>query len=177
MKKIIFIFSILMLFSNTQANDNYIISQKAYIKIMPNFQMWSIEGNYDISETSFPIMVYYPISRKFNLSLRGNQANIAGDVNTLSGFTDTQLSCSYHLKSAHLVFNVGLNLPSGKKELTDTEFQTSSQITYSYLNFKVPGFGQGFNVSPGISWALPFTDNLVFGLGATYQYKGGFKPK
>ena len=176
MKKVIFIFTILMLFSNTQANDNYIISQKAYIKIMPNFQMWSIEGNYDISETSFPIMVYYPISRKFNLSLRGNQANIAGDVNTLSGLTDTQLSCSYHLETAHLVFNVGLNLPSGKKELTVTEFQTSSQIAYSYFNFKVPGFGQGFNVSPGISWALPFTDNFVFGLGATYQYKGGFKP-
>ena len=165
-----------MLFSNTQANDNYIISQKGYIKIMPSFQMWSIEGNYDISETSFPITVYYPISRKVNLSLRGNQANIAGDVNTLSGLTDTQLSCSYHLESAHLVFNVGLNLPSGKKELTVTEFQTSSQIAYSYFNFKVPGFGQGFNVSPGISWAFPFTDNFVFGLGANFQYKSGFKP-
>ena len=98
MKNLIFLFSILILFSNSLANDNYIISQKGYIKIMPNFQMWSIEGNYDISETSFPIMVYYPISRKFNLSLRGNQANIAGDVNTLSGLTDTQLSCSYHLE-------------------------------------------------------------------------------
>ncbi len=165
-----------MLFSNIKANDNYIIGQKGYIKIMPNFQMWSIDGNYDISETSFPIMVYYPISRKFNLSLRGNQANIAGDVNTLSGLSDTQLSCSYHLESAHLVFNVGLNLPSGKKELTDDEFSTSSQIAYSYFNFQVPGFGQGFNVSPGISWAAPISDKLVLGLGATYQLKGGFKP-
>ena len=153
MKKILLLFISFISTATFAGNDNYIISQKGYIKLMPNFQMWSIESNYDISEISFPIMVYFPISRKFNLSLRSNQANIAGDVNTLSGLADTQLSCSYHLENAHLVFNVGLNLPSGKKELTVTEFQTSSQIAYSYFNFKVPGFGQGFNVSPGISWA------------------------
>ena len=187
MKKFIFIFSILLLFTNTQANDNYIIGQKGYIKIMPVFQQWSIESNYEISEVSFPTMIYYPVNRALSLSIRGNQASIihvydnnlpivGGEKNALSGLTDAQLSASYHLENANLVFNLGLNLPSGKKELTANEFSTSSQIAYSYFNFQVPGFGQGLNVSPGISWAAPVSDNLVLGLGATYQLKGGFKP-
>ena len=165
-----------MSFSNTQANDNYIVGQKGYLKIMPVYQQWSIESNYDISEISFPTMVYYPVNRQFSLSLRGNQAIIGGDVNELSGLTDTQLSGSYHLENANLVINLGLNVPSGKKELTVNEFLTSSQIAFSYFNFQVPGFGQGFNISPGVSWAAPVSDNLVLGLGATYQLKGGFKP-
>ena len=176
MKKLVFLFSILCLFSNTRANDNYIVSQKAYIKIIPVFQQWSIQSNYNISEVSFPTMAYYPVNRQLSLSVRGNQAIIGGDVNGLSGLTDTQLSGSYHLENLNLVFNLGFNLPSGKKELSATEFQTSSQIAYSYFNFQVPGFGQGLNISPGISWAAPVSDNLVFGLGATYQYKSGFKP-
>ena len=176
MKKYVLLFTLLLLFTNTQANDNYIIGQKAYIKIMPVFQQWSIESNYDISEISFPTMVYYPVNRALSLSLRGNHANVGGDANTLSGLTDAQLSGSYHLENANLVLNVGLNVPSGKKELTANEFSTSSQIAYSYFNFQVPGFGQGLNISPGISWAAPVSDNLVLGLGATYQLKGGFKP-
>ena len=176
MKKLIFIFLLFILFSTIHANDNYIVGQKGYLKIMPVYQQWSIESNYDITEISFPTMVYYPVNRQFSLSLRGNQAIIGGDVNELTGLTDTQLSGSYHLENANLVFNLGLNLPSGKKELTVTEFQTSSQIAYSYFNFQVPGFGQGLNVSPGISWAAPVSGDLVLGLGATYQYKGGFKP-
>ena len=176
MKKVLFLITGLILFSNTFANDNYVVSQQAYIKILPVFQRWSIESNYAITEISFPTLFYYPVSRALSLSLRGNQATVAGDVNSLSGLTDTQLSCSYHIENANLVFNLGLNLPSGKKELTANEFSTSAQIAYRYFNFKVPGFGQGFNISPGISWAAPVSDNLVFGLGATYQKKGGFRP-
>ncbi len=176
MKKLIFLFYLIIIASAIYAADNYLIGQKGYFIIAPVFQQWSIQSNFAISELSFPVTVYYPVSRQLSFSLRSNQANVGGDVNKLSGFADTQWNSSYHLEKANLVFTVGLNLPSGKKELSLTEFATSSQIAYTYYNFLVPGFGQGFNVSPGLSWAAPISDNLVLGLGATYQLKGSFKP-
>jgi hypothetical protein len=49
-------------------------------------------------------------------------------------------------------------------------------LSANIFNFQVPNFGQGFNISPGLTWAAPVRDNFVLGLGASYQYKGSFKP-
>lgn len=157
-------------------NENYVISQKGFLQITPVYQSWTFESDYTLSETTLPLMVYFPINRQASLSLRSNQATVGGDANQLSGLTDTQLQASYYLENMNLVLTMGLNIPSGKKELSTEEFQTSALISYTYLNFRVPNFGQGFNISPGISWAAPVSDKLVIGVGATYQLKGGFNP-
>ncbi|NOZ61127.1 MAG: hypothetical protein GXO74_05555 [Calditrichaeota bacterium] len=178
MKKIAFFLIISALFGSLYGagNDNYVISQKGFLQIAPVFQSWSFESNYTVSETTLPLSVYFPVNRQLSLSLRSNQATVGGDVNQLSGLTDTQLQASYHLENMNLVLTLGMNIPSGKKELTTAEFQTSALISYTYLNFRVPNLGQGFNLSPGFSWAAPLGDKFVLGLGATYQLKGGFNP-
>ncbi|HDQ00763.1 MAG TPA: hypothetical protein ENN22_16495 [bacterium] len=174
------IFSYLVLIASVTAlfaqNNGYIISQKAYIHFSPTFQSWSTNSRFNIHETSLSLAAYYPINRTTSLSLTGNQAQIAGDVDKMSGFTDSQLQLSHHLVNANLVLSLGVNLPSGKKEFNEQEFRTSSQISYSFYNFKVPGFGQGLNLSPGLSWAAPLNDKIAVGFGVTYQYKGDFKP-
>ena len=177
MKRFLIMIMIILIFVPVYAGENpYIISQSYFIKMMPVYQQWSGSNNSSISEFSIPLFVYLPVGRQLGITFRGNQANISGDVPTLNGLTDTQLAVSYHLESMNLVFNTGLNLPSGKKELTVNEFQTSALLSLNHFNFAVPNFGQGLNVSSGLSWALPLRDNFVVGLGASYQYKGQFKP-
>ncbi len=156
--------------------DAYIISQQRTVSILPVFQSWQIEGPFQINEFSIPIAVYYPVNRSLSFYLKGNQANISGDVAQLSGITDTQLSCNYHHEASNLVFSLGLNLPSGMVELTSGQFLTSAYLSYNYFNFQVPSFGQGFNVCPGVTWAKSLSDNFVLGLGVAYQFKGQFKP-
>lgn len=167
---------IILIFANfVVGEDAYIISQSGFLKIMPLYQTWKIADNFTVSETSFPLFIYYPVTRQMSISLQGNQANVAGDVAAMNGITDLQLAVNYQWQE-NLVFNVGLNVPSGKNELTTPEFQTSALLSLNHFAFQVPNFGQGFNASPGLTWALPLGEKAVFGLGASYQYKGKFKP-
>ena len=76
-----------------------------------------------------------------------------------------------------VVLSLGANLPSGKRELTPDEFVTSIFLSQHFYNFRVAGFGQGFNLSPGIVVAFPVSETVVFGVGASYQLKGGYKPQ
>ncbi|MDZ7319780.1 MAG: hypothetical protein ONB11_11525, partial [candidate division KSB1 bacterium] len=151
-------------------------SQQGTVNVLPTYQSWQIEGPFQINEFSVPIAVYYPVNRNLSFYLKGNQANISGDVEQLSGITDTQLACNYHHEASNLVFSLGMNLPSGMVELSSGQFMTSAYLSYNYFNFQVPSFGQGFNVCPGITWAKPLSDNFVLGLGASYQFKGKFRP-
>ncbi|MFQ5770316.1 MAG: hypothetical protein ACE5HX_07255 [bacterium] len=111
------------------------------------------------------------------MSVHGNQASARGDhLETLNGLTDTQLGFNYYLENANVVLNLGLNLPTGKNKLSLTEFETSSLISNNIFNLQIPNFGQGLNVTSGLTWALPVSEVLVLGVGASYQYKRGFKP-
>ena len=174
----IILFLILLTGASVFADDDiFIISQKGFVKILPIYQSWAVDDSNKFSEFSIPMLAYLPFGNNFGLSLRASQATTNGDyVQDLSGITDTQLACSYYLNWANMVINLGVNIPSGKKELTYKEFNTSYLLSLNHFNFQVPNFGQGFNFSPGLSWAAPLGDNSVFGLGAAYQYKGKFKP-
>ncbi|MDZ7341559.1 MAG: hypothetical protein ONB27_09405 [candidate division KSB1 bacterium] len=161
------------------AADQYIISQQRYLKILPLYQSWAIGKGptYSYSEFSVPIAVYIPLNRNMSINLLASQATADGDgLEKLTGISDTQVSIAYYLESYHLIFNCGINVPSGKKELELDEFGTSALLSLSYFNFQVPNFGQGMNISPGVSWALPVNDKLVLGAAASYQIKGKYKP-
>ncbi|MCI0495807.1 hypothetical protein L0Z72_12450 [candidate division KSB1 bacterium] len=176
MKYIFSALFIILIFANLVAGDDgYIISQTGFLKIMPLYQSWKIGDNFSVSEVSIPLFLYYPLNRQMSLSLQGSQASVSGDMPGLNGITDVQLAFNYQWQE-NLVFNVGFNVPSGKKELSMSEFQTSALLSLNHFTFQVPNFGQGFNASPGLTWALPLGEKAVFGLGASYQYKGKFKP-
>ncbi len=155
--------------------DAYIINQQGSITIMPYYQRWSVRDNFDFSEFSTSVSLYVPAGREWSLLLRGLPASVNGDVTRLSAFTDTQLGLSYHVENPDIVFTLGVNLPTGKKELTQDEFGTSIILSNSVFNLQVPNFGQGLNISPGLVYATPLSDDLVLGLGISYQYKGSYK--
>ncbi len=157
-------------------SDAYIINQQGSFTLMPLYQRWSLKDGSHLSESSAAFSLYYPLGREWSASLRGAPAGVDGGPATLNGFADAQIAFTYHIERPDIVFTLGVNLPTGKKELTQEEFQTSMLLSNSILNFQTPNFGQGLNVNPGFIWAIPLSEDFVFGLGATYQYKGKFKP-
>jgi hypothetical protein len=168
-----------LLFISTEAfsqSDAYIIGQQASLSIAPLYQSWSLKNDKDFAELGSTVFLYYPVGREWSFSLRAAPASASGDVTSLGGFTDTQIGLAYHIEKPDIVFTARVGLPTGKKELTQDEFETSILLSNSIFNLQAPNFGQGLNVNPGVVWAFPVSEDVVLGLGATYQYRGKFKP-
>jgi hypothetical protein len=162
--------------SQAQSDSYYIISRQGSVAIQPLYQSWSVKDGMKFSELGTTLSVYFPVSRSMNFSVRGGQVNAAGDVAKVNGATDFQLGGAYYWEAANMVFSCGLNLPSGKKELTAEQFETSVLFSSTQFDLQYPGFGQGFNIVPGVAWAYPVNDAVVIGLGGSYQLKGKYKP-
>ena len=158
-------------------NEQYIISRQGSVIITPVYQSWSGKNaGYTFSEFSTILSAYVPLGRSASFSLGGGGATSGGDVTKLSGLTDVQLGVNYHVESINTVFSLGINAPTGKKELPHDQFVTSILFSHPLFNMQVPVWGQGFNLNPGLAWVFPVNDNLVLGLAAAYQYRGKYKP-
>lgn len=145
------------------------------IRVMPVYQRWSQGRSNAFAQFSVPVYARLMFGRKLSMALRGGQAAASGDnAQKLNGLTDTQLS--FYYSTANFIFNLGLNLPSGKHALTYPEFLTASLLSLNHYNFQTPSYGQGFNVAPGFTWAWPLSEKFALGFGASYQYKGEFQP-
>ena len=183
MKRLILTLLLMGLAGEGFAQDDalYLSSQQPPVQIFFGalYQNYSDDDS-DISEFSIPLALSVPLGRSFGLSLIANQASVSGDdLESVSGLSDAQVGFSYYQRvgEGSVVLSLGANLPSGKRELTPDEFETSIFLSQHFYNFRVPGFGQGFNLSPGIVVAFPVSETVVLGVGAAYQLKGGYKPQ
>jgi len=153
-------------------------SQRLTVRVSAYYQHYTDEGR-RLKEVSFPLSMYLPIGRQFGLSMQTSQARAsAEDLEELQGIDDVYLTLNHARKiGAHrLVFSLGANLPSGKSELTRDEFQTSVVLSRNFFPFHVPSFGQGFNVVPGVTWAVPLNDDLIVGAGVVVRFRGSYRP-
>jgi hypothetical protein len=173
------LFALILLSAAAFAADESpdVISAQGRVRISAGYQSWSIADIASLSELHFPVEAYYPIDRNAALSVFLGGASVSGlHLADLSGMTDAQVSANYYMEDQNLLLNLGIGMPTGKRELTTREFITSMGLSNSYFNYRVPVFGQGFSVSPGVTWAKPLNDQTVLGLGASYQFKGGYVP-
>lgn len=158
-----------------------IISQQGRIGIGGVYQSWKTGDIVKVSEFSVPLEVYYPMNRRLSFGFFLGQASANGDaggtsIKSLSGITDAQVVVNYYLEDQNVLLSLGGNLPSGKRKLSAGEYSTSVWLSQNFYNYQVPMFGQGFNLSPGFTWAKPVNDKTVLGFGASYQFKGGYLP-
>ncbi len=148
--------------------------RQSILSITPIFQSWSLGDDTTMSEFTTILSLSQPIGNSTNVTLRASAASTGGDPARLSGLNDMQVRATHTLEAARLVLSLGLNIPTGKSELTAEEFATSMLLSSPALSWSTPGFGQGFNVQPGAVWAIPFSENVVGGIGVAYYYKGAF---
>jgi hypothetical protein len=150
----------------------------ARVTIEGTYQWYEDEGQ-GISQWAAPLSVFVPITRGWSLGLTASRAHVTGDaLEGLNGFDDVQVATTYatEVGASSLVASVAANLPSGKQRLTLNEFQTSVVLSQNYYGFRVAGFGQGFNVAPSLTWAVPVGESVVVGAGLAYQWRGAYEP-
>ena len=131
------------------------------------------------SQLAVPLAVYAPVARGFGLSLHTTYAS--GDLESndgISGFGDAQIAGSYFLEfgPGSAVASLGANVPIGQRELTASEAETAYLMGQSFYEFTLPVWGQGFNLSPGLTFAVPVNDALALGAGIAYQHRGTYSP-
>ncbi len=152
-------------------------SIRTVFSVMPTYQTWDDQRTF--SEISVPVRLQVAFSRSLSMSLATSTASAEGDdMATVSGLTDTRFSVNYRyeLGRARVMTSLGLNLPSGQRELSPDEFVTAFFISQDTYRFQVPSFGQGLNWSPGVVLAMPVSEAVVVGLGFMYQGRGAYRP-
>ena len=158
--------------------DQYVVSRQGSVSLFPVFQSWSAtDAGVSFSQSSMTLSAYVPIGRSMSLSLRSSGAGSGGDVPALRGLADLQAGWTYYWESINTIFTLGLNAPTGKRELSQEQFLTSVLFSNSLFNLQVPVLGQGLNVNPGVAWVFPLRDYLVLGIAAAFQYRGPYKPR
>ena len=142
------------------------------------YQQWEYEG-VSLHEFSAPLSLQLQASPNLGFSLGINQAIAGGDgLEQVNGLTDVQLNADYlvRLDKHRVIFNVGATLPTGKSRFSEREFETVSRLHLSQYNFRVPYFGQGASIAPGVALIATLSRSVVASLGATYRYRNAFEP-
>lgn len=182
MKKCLFLllFIIPSFSAYSQQGDVFLSSEVRPItaSVQAVYQVYN-DGDLHLYGLSFPVSLSLPLRQNLGLSILASpvSTDIRG-METLGGLSDAQVALSYYrrLGESSLVISVGANIPSGQKELSMDEYATSIFVSRNFYNFRVLPFGQGFNVSPAITWATPLSEDFILGVGVSYQYRGDFKP-
>lgn len=165
--------------------DPFNVRQRKALSLMPTYQSWKEENGRTLTQLSNTLQLSYQVGDQVSVSVRNSQANseIASPLSSssialpaLSGITDSQLLVGYRLKDKPILFNVALNLPTGKKALTVDELTSSILLSSQVLNLRVPHYGQGLGALVGFSAAFPMGETFVLGGGASYQYNGEYQP-
>lgn len=133
----------------------------------------------EINELSVPTAVFVPVGNNIGLSMLASYATVSGDnLETVSGLTDVKVGASFYQRvgQGSLVVSVGANIPVGSTEFSEDEYPTIVAQSLHVYNFRVRGYGQGFNAAPGFTFAYPVSERVVLGVGASYQSRGGYRP-
>lgn len=152
--------------------------QPVRIALQPTWQHYDDEGQ-AIAEWSMPLVAVVPLGDDMMFGLRTGVASAGGtDLTQVTGLGDVQATLSYTrpVGAGSIIANLGVNLPSGTTALAADEFETMTRLSQNFYGFRMPGLGQGFNVAPGATWAVPAGEHVMVGLGASYQWRGSYTP-
>jgi hypothetical protein len=151
-------------------------SERGTLRITPLYQHWRLNDSASFYQASTVVSLQQPIGSVGGFFIRGSGGTTRGDVASLQGLADVQLGGNYRWDDANLVLSLAANIPVVKKKLTTREFQTSLLSSSAVFDMQVPNLGAGLNIAPGVLWAIPLSEQFVLGIGASYQYKGAYRP-
>jgi hypothetical protein len=142
-----------------------------------SFQSWKLENlDHPVQQTVLPILIFVPVQPGLYFSLSNTPGFSKFDQSKLNGLSDTYLRGTYVLPGERVMFNLGLGTPTGKTELTETEFNLSRALSETAFRFRLPLYGQGFHAKLGAAFAYPVNETTVLGGGLNYILKTAYKP-
>jgi hypothetical protein len=147
---------------------------------------WDIDagdslGEASVDQMSFPLRGFIPAgdNAEMLIYLAGAWNSLdrpATDEYTLTGLGDARLQYNRSFVDDQLLLSIGLNLPSGKRELSiEDEAPVLTTLSQSYLSFPMRQFGEGFGFSIMLGGAQ-MLGAFRAGASAMYQYNGSYAP-
>jgi hypothetical protein len=133
-----------------------------------------------VSQFAMPLSGFFPLRDNLDLTFYAvNSSNTYDDPLTeykLSGLSDLRLQANHSFADDRLLVSLGLNLPTGKKELDGEQQEVLLALAQNYYEFPVRKFGEGLGLSLLVGGAVEVRDGLRAGGGITYQYAGKYTP-
>ena len=131
------------------------------------------------SQWHIPIAFVTPLGRRLSVDLSASYANSTYETTsstaTITGLTDTQLRLLYTLRPDRLVASLLLNLPTGRRSVTESEFEVSGAVGSNFLSFPVSNLGTSFGITGGLAFATRAGAWNV-GLAGSARYLGPYQP-
>lgn len=154
---------------------------KDKLSVFVETQLYSWENKNDATEKGgqlvTPVTITYQYD-DFDFGLRRayikSENKSVGNIGKVSTWSDTALTLAYTFKNIEWPIRLSLdyNLPNGRASLKGNE---KNAIMDSFL-VQQTQFGEGKNITPGISVTKAFSNNDIFGIGMSFSKRGGYDP-
>jgi hypothetical protein len=144
-------------------------------------QSWSItEGDSleKVRQRCIPLVVQRAIRANTDLLVSTSRAALrrqSGEEYRVGGFLDTRVAVISSLFHDLLMAEAGLNVPTGKRGLSNGEAQVLRLFAAPELASRVNRLGEGLDVNLAVSTARKI-DRFNVGLGLGYLRRGAFRP-
>ena len=149
------------------------------------FSSWKLSSADTDDETTLsqfwvPVTGFLPVAEnteaRFWVASAGNSIDFGDTNESMFGLGDFRVQLSRSFSEDMLVAALGLNLPTGKKELDyDVEQQIIQQLSQNYIEVPMRRYGEGFGFSLMLGAANSY-GNASLGGGIRYEYIGKYKP-
>ena len=182
--KITLIIAVLIISVNANSLAQVVAGKPASVGTRIVYYHWSLDdksnGSTSFSQFYFPINGFVPVRE--NLEILFFAAGSVNDLKTdnqatgLTGASDIRFQVNQSLSEDRIIISMGLNLPTGKTDLTfATDTTVLGILSRNYLNFPMRKFGQGLGGNFLIGGAT-MLGSLRGGLGLLFEYTGKYEP-
>jgi len=130
-----------------------------------------------INQISMPVSALIPV--KDNLEFRfftagvSNSLDIGNSDYSLNGLSDTRVQVNQSFSDDQILLSVGVNLPTGKRELNLEEYGVMTVLTQNFLTFPMRRLGEGFGLNLLLGGATEMND-IRLGASAAFLYAGTY---
>lgn len=151
-------------------------------RLPAEYRSWTLETRggqeLDVSQVYVPLVGTLAIrpSTRFVISAAGAHSkleNRAGNK-SLSGMADVKLQVYQNLLGDRLVVLGGVNLPAGKRDLSQDELEVMQALAHPLLGMRLKQYGRGLDLNGGAALSVPVRSGLDLGLGVGYLHSGKY---
>ncbi len=146
------------------------------------YSHWKLEQGGDevtVNQFMIPLTGFVPLQDNFEMSFYiANSSNTlkAGSEFDLNGLGDARVQANHSFADDQLLVSVGLNLPTGKRELDAEEALLLDVLSTNFLDLPMRRFGEGFGFNILLGGAAVLSEGIRGGIGLSYQYTGTYTP-
>ncbi len=148
------------------------------------YNSWKVEvDGHDttISQVVSPVSGFMPVKDNFDVSFyvagSGNKLKTPSQEYTLNGLTDFRVQGRHSFANDRLLVSLGLNLPTGKTDLSlDEGWFVLQALSRNFLEMPLRRLGEGFGFNVLVGGATTAGDNVKLGAGLSYNFVGKYTP-